>query len=303
MRTTRAAVALAALLAASTGEAKVDIQALWDFGNPARSEERFRAALAGADGDDTLSLQTQIARTYGLRSRFADAHALLDRIAPELERAGPEPKVRTLLERGRAFRSGGQIDRADPLFRRAVDAAVAAKLENLAVDAMHMVALVEPGLDAQLEWNRRALAHAQQATDPAARRWEATLANNTGVALHEAGRHEEALASFRTALAARERLAQPANIRVAHWMIAWTLRALKRHDEALAILLRLDGEFAAIGEPDGFVFEEIGENLLAQGHAAGAKPWFAKAHALLSKDESLGRPDAARLARLLELSR
>lgn len=303
MSVLRAALAVAALVAASTGEAKVDIQALWDFGHPARSEERFRAALATADGDDALSLQTQIARSYALRSRFADAHALLDRIAPEVERAGPEPKVRALLERGRAFRSGGQVDRAAPLFRRAVDAAVGAKLENLAVDAMHMVALVEPGLDAQLDWNRRALAHAQQAADPAARRWDATLANNIGVALHEAGRHEEALASFRTALAARERLAQPAHIRVAHWMIAWTLRALKRHDEALAILMRLDREFAAIGEADGFVFEEIGENLLAQGDAARAKPWFAKAHAVLSKDESLDRPDAARLARLLELSR
>ena len=303
MRAPRAAIMLAALLAAGTGEATVDIQALWDFGDAARSEERFRAALASAVGDDALSLQTQIARTYGLRSRFADAHALLDRIAPELERAGPEPKVRALLERGRAFRSAGQAERAGPLFRQAVDAAVAARLETLAVDAMHMAALVEPGLDGQLAWNRRALAYAQRAEDPAARRWDATLANNIGVALHEAGRHAEALESFRTALAARERLGQPGGIRVAHWMIAWTLRALKRHDEALTILMRLDREFAALGAPDGFVFEEIGENLLAQGDAAGAKPWFAKAHAVLSQDESLDRPDAARLARLLALSR
>lgn len=281
----------------------MDVQSLWDFGDPARSEAIFREQLANATGDDALSLQTQIARTYSLRSRFADAHALLDRIAPETAKAGPEPRVRALLERGRTYRSDRQPDSARPLFHQAVDLALAEKLEYLAVDAMHMVALVEPTLDGQLAWNRQALAHAQRASDPAARRWDATLSNNIGTALHDAGRFEEALDAFRTALAARERIGKPGGIRIAHWMIAWTLRALKRHDEALAILMRLEREFAAIGEPDGFVFEEIAENLLAQGDTAGARPWFAKAHAVLSKDDSRERPDAARLARLLELSR
>ena len=281
----------------------MDIQALWDFGDPARSEAVFREKLTHASGDAALSLQTQIARTYSLRSRFDEAHALLDLIAPQLERAGPEPKVRALLERGRTFRSAKQPDKAAPLFREAVDLAVAAKLEYLAVDAMHMVALSQPTTDGQLEWSRRALAASQQATDPRARDWDATLANNIGMALHDAGRYDEALASFRTALAARERIGKPGGIRIAHWTIAWTLRALKRHDEALAILMRLEREFAADGQPDGFVFEEIGENLLAQGKGADAKPWFAKAHATLSQDTSLDRPDDQHLARLLELSR
>ena len=49
--------------------ATVDLAALWDFGNPALSEQRFREALAAAerDGrrDDALILQTQVARTLG----------------------------------------------------------------------------------------------------------------------------------------------------------------------------------------------------------------------------------------------
>ena len=121
--------------------------------------------------------------------------------------------------------------------------------------------------------------------------------------LHGEGRYDEALASFKAALAARERTAKPADIRVAHWMIAWTLRALKRHDDALVILRRLERELAAIHATDGYVFEEIAENLLAQGHAAAAKPYFARAHAALSADTSLDRPDAEHLARLLSLSR
>lgn len=299
----RAAIVLAALLGASRGEAAVDIAALWDFGDPAHSEAAFRAALDAADGDDALSLQTQIARTYSLRSRFADAHALLDRIAPAIEHAGPEPKVRALLERGRTFRSAKQVERAAPLFHAAVELATAAKLESLAVDAMHMVALVEPTPDGQLAWNRRALGYAKQANDPAAQRWEASLANNIGMTLHETGRYAEADEAFRMQLAARERLGKHDGIRIAHWMIAWNLRAMKRHDEALAILMRLERETAALGAPDGFVFEEIGENLLARGDAEAAKPWFAKAHAALSQDTSLDRPDAARLARLLALAR
>jgi tetratricopeptide (TPR) repeat protein len=167
-----------------------------------------------------------------------------------------------------------------------------------------MVALVEAAPEAQLGWSRRALATAREARDPQARRWEASLSHNIGIALHEAGRHEEALLSFRDALAARERDgAAPARVREARWMIAWELRALRRHDEALPLLHELERDLAAANASDGFVPEEIAENLLALGQAAQAKPYFAQAHALLSRDESAERPDEARLARLLELSK
>lgn len=301
--------ALAALLLGSVAAVAmpketrpVDIRALWNFDDLPATEAAFRAALAGASGDDALSLQTQIARTYSLRSRFDEAHAVLDRVEPALAGAGPEPRVRYLLERGRTFRSSKQVEKARPLFAEAVERAVAAKLEFLAVDAMHMVALVAPPAE-QMAWNQRALAAAQAATDPAARDWDASLANNIGMTLHGQGRFEEALASFRTALAARERIGKPGGIRVAHWMIAWTLRSLKRHDEALVILQRLDRETAAAGRPDAWVYEELGENLLALGRAGEARPWFAKAHAQHLLDTSLNRPDEKHLERLLALSR
>lgn len=301
--------ALAALLLgsvaaiATTKEATpVDIRALWNFDDLPATEAAFRAALAGAGGDDALSLQTQIARTYSLRSRFDEAHAVLDRVEPGLAAAGAEPRVRYLLERGRTFRSSKQVEKAKPLFAEAVERAVAAKLEFLAIDAMHMVAIVAPPAE-QMAWNQRALAAAQAATDPAARDWDASLANNIGMTLHGEGRYEEALASFRTALAARERIGKPGGIRIAHWMIAWTLRSLKRHDEALVILQRLERETAVVGQPDAWVFEELGENLLALGRTDDAKPWFAKAHAQHRLDTSLNRPDEKHLARLLALSR
>ena len=86
-------------------------------------------------------------------------------------------------------------------------------------------------------------------------------------------------------------------------MVAWGLRSLGRHDEALALLRRLETEHATAGSADGYVFEEIGENLLAQRQGDAAKPYFARAWQLLAADTSLDRPDDARLARLERLSR
>lgn len=303
-RLRRAAVTALTLVLAPIGVLSMDVSPYWNFDDPAASEAAFRRALVERPGgDDTLVLQTQIARTFGLRSRFAEAHALLDTLEPQLAGAGAEPRVRWLLERGRTFRSSKQPDRARPLFVEAAERANAARLEALEVDALHMIALVETAPQAQLQWNRKALAVAAAATDPAARNWDASLANNIGMSLHDAGRHDEALASFRTALAARERIGNAGRTRVAHRMVAWTLRSLGRHDEALAILRRLEAEYGAAGQPDGYVFEEIGENLLAQRQAEEARPYFARGWRLLSADTSLGRPDDARLARLERLSR
>lgn len=281
----------------------LDVRALWDFADPAASEAVFRAELARAGGDAALVLRTQVARTLGLRRRFAEGHAVLDAVDAALAGAGAEPRVRTLLERGRLWRSGGEPQRARPLFEQALARADATRLPELAIDAMHMVALVEPELAAQIDWNQRALERARASSDPRARRWEASLLTNIGMSLMDVGRHAEALQRFRGALAAREREGTRPEIRVARWTVAWALRHLARHDEALEILRGLERELSAAGGSDGFVFEEIGENLLAQGRADAARPWFAQAHAALSQEHPRERPDAARLARLLELSR
>ena len=79
----------------------LDLAPLWDFARPAVSEQRFLAALGEASGDDSLILRTQVARTHGLRRDFTRALAILDEMAPEVARAGPEARARHALERGR----------------------------------------------------------------------------------------------------------------------------------------------------------------------------------------------------------
>ncbi|HEU4326885.1 MAG TPA: hypothetical protein VFS21_27340 [Roseiflexaceae bacterium] len=84
--------------------------------------------------------------------------------------------------------------------------------------------------------------------------------------------------------------------------MARTLRSLGRVEEALAHQRTLLEEWRAEGGSDGYVDEEIGECLLLLGRTAEARPHFARAHALLSADQGLAKHEAARLARLRELS-
>jgi tetratricopeptide (TPR) repeat protein len=244
----------------------IDVGALWDFSNPELSEERFRSALSTATGDDAAILRTQIARTHGIRGDFEHARRMLAEMESLAETAGPEVQARYHLELGRTYcsathppqtRTNEAKDLARAAFTRAHEIARAAKLDGLAIDALHMMTFVDTEPADQVAWNRKALAYMESTSQPEAQKWEGSLRNNTGYALKLLGRHEEALAEFTLALAAREREGDAASVRIAHWMIAWTLRAMGRLREALEIQLRLERECEAAGGPDPYVFEEL----------------------------------------------
>lgn len=244
----------------------INVSKLWDFDNPELSAERFRSALSNASADDALILQTQIARTYGLRRNFAQAQQILSDIESQIQSANVEAKVRYYLELGRTYSSAthspeSQTNEARELartaYRRASELAQNGKLDDLAIDALHMMAFVDTAPEKQVGWNRKALALMQSSSQQEAKKWEGSLHNNTGYALHLLGHYEEALMEFKLALDAREREGNPQKIRIAHWMIAWTLRALGRLNEAIEIQLRLERECDEAGEPDPYVFEEL----------------------------------------------
>ncbi len=244
----------------------IDVDALWDFSSPALSEQRFRAALASADPNDALILQTQIARTYGLRGDFVKAKGILQDLEPRLASASPEAQARHALELGRSFASATHppdsqtphaLERARSAYTSAIQISKKHQLDDLAIDALHMLAFVDTAPADQLRWGREALAIAEASSQPAARKWEGSIRNNIGYALHQLGRYDDALAEFRRAVAVREAGSNPQRTRVAYWMVAWTLRALKRVDEALDIQLRLEREGDAADAPDPYVFEEL----------------------------------------------
>jgi tetratricopeptide (TPR) repeat protein len=225
---------------------------LWDFEDPVASEARFRAAADTASGVDSAILVTQVARALGLAGRYDEANVLLD----SLPRDDAEVATRVDLERGRVLNSRGSPDGARPLFESAFASATEAGFEHLAVDALHMLAIVAPAAD-QEALNRRALDVAAGASDPRARDWRASLLNNLGWAIFERGDFGGALAVFEDALAARIEQGKPGNIQVARWCVARTLRALGRLDEALAIQQSLAAEHDAAGTSDPYVQEEL----------------------------------------------
>src|SRR5215204_5778402 len=101
--TVRRLAAVAVLFATSAHA--LDLDLMWNFRHPAVSEERFRAALKSASGDDALILQTQIARTYMLRGDFDTARGLLAATQASAQAAGPEARARYWLETGRSYAS------------------------------------------------------------------------------------------------------------------------------------------------------------------------------------------------------
>ncbi|MBG9389893.1 tetratricopeptide repeat protein [Caenimonas aquaedulcis] len=256
------------------------LSGLWDYAKPAVSEGRFRAAMAGASSDDVLILQTQIARTYGLRHDFAKARELLQSIELQVASASPEAKVRWHLEMGRTYASPAHAaesqspearEAARLHYLRAFELAKQARIDVLAVDALHMMPMVDTEPAAQLDWDLKAIAYMEQSDQPDAKGWEAALRNNVGHAKRLQGDYEEALRQFRLSLAAHERKGNAYAVRVAHWMIARTYRDQKKFDDAIAIQLRLEQEWAAAGEPDPYVFEELEQLYAATGDTARAR--------------------------------
>ena len=231
------------------------IERAWDFEDPAGSEARLRALLTDADGQDALVLRTQVARALGLQQRYDEAQAVLDEVAAAAS-PGTEARVRERLERGRVLRSGGDPDRARPLFAEA--AALAGRLlTGLRIDALHMTALLAGSPAEQAALTEAVLAEARADDDPAARRWVPSLLNNLGMARHDAGDLAGALAAFEEALAVRRERGEHRETQIATWMVGWTLRLLGRDDEALRIQTALKAELEAEGATDPYVDEEI----------------------------------------------
>ncbi len=256
-----------------------DLQALWNFRDPALSEKRFRDALATAGSDDALILQTQIARTHTLRRDFDKARELLTRLQPALTTASAEARVRHALEWGRCFASGSHrreelteeaSAQARQAWQQALTLARTAALDDLAIDAIHMFAFIDITPAQQQHWAEQALAVVLASSQPAAQRWEASVRNNLGLALEQQGRHADALAQYNQALVLRRKASNAQNTLVAGYMVARSLRLQGRIDEALPMQQQLLRDSEALGATDPYVLDELAVLHHARGDAAQA---------------------------------
>ena len=238
-----------------------------------------------------------------MQRKFQDAHKTLDRVEKAMLKAEADDKtrVRYLLERGRVFNSSGRRDEARPLFLQALDLAVQSKDDFNAVDAAHMMAIVETN-EKQLEWNLKALDLAENSADEKARKWRGSLYNNLCWTYFEQKQYEEALLMFEKALEFREQEADPGKIMIAKWCVAKTLRMMDHTEEALEMQRNLFEQYQAAGKKSGYVYEEIAECLTVMGQEQEAQAWFAAAYEELSRDPRLSN-EQDRLNRLKELGK
>jgi len=287
------------------GDSLPNFDRLWNFGDPAGTEARFREliprAVESGDFPYYAELITQIARTQGLQGKFDEAHASLDSAEKMITEDMPRANIRYLLERGRVYNSSGKAEESKGYFMQAWDLAKEADEVGLAIDAAHMMGIVEPP-EKQLEWSLKALDLAETSENPQAKMWLGALYNNIGWTYHDMGQFENALELFQKGLDWRIEMKSEPEIRIAKWSVARALRSLDRIDEALTIQTELEAEFTEKGLPtDGYCLEELGELYLIKGDDEKAEGYFAKAYEILSQDQWLQQNEPDRLQRLKKL--
>ena len=215
-----------------------DFDALWDYDRPDETEKKFQELLPEAEASGDVSyvaqLKTQIARTQGLQQKFTEAHQTLDAVEKSLTPEMMRARIRYLLERGRVFNSSNNREAARPLFLQAWQIAGETKEDFYAIDAAHMMGIIEPPKQ-QLGWNLKAVELAEKSNDERAQHWLGSLYNNIGWTYHNAGDYTTALNIFQKALAFREQQGELKPLLIARWCVGRTLRSLNRIDEALAI--------------------------------------------------------------------
>jgi tetratricopeptide (TPR) repeat protein len=253
------------------GDEQQMIDRLWDFSDPAASEERFREA---AD-DDThpahvrAVLSTQLARALGIQGRTAEALAVLEAVAAQgipaedPERDAAEVRARVAIERGRILAAADRRAEAVPELTRGVREAALAGSPFLVLDALHMLALNDAGHEE--EWAAEGFDVLSTSRDPRVLRWGVALHNNLGWTMHDAGRAEAALGQFEQAVESADRYGTAEQQHVARWSVARCLRTLGRTEEALD----LQRELARARPDDPYVQAELAE---LAGAESGGEP-------------------------------
>ncbi len=283
-----------------------DLEAPWDKRNPKISRSAFLEALPGAKSEAPKEylaiLLTQLARTYSLEYDFPPAHQYLDEAESLLEKNMALGKIRYWLERGRTYNVSNEKEKAKALFLKAFDLALEKNYEYYAVDAAHMMGIVEPP-EQQIQWSKRAMAIAEQSEEQRTRDWLGPLYNNTGWSYHDTGDYKNAFKIFEKSLSFRTEKQDLAGISIARWCLGRTHRSLGEPDKALEIHFILEKEIQKTAPfYEGYVYEEIAECLFLKQETDRAKIYFKKAHKILKENKWLKENEHERLDRLKKLS-
>lgn len=285
-------------------DAAYPFEKLWNFADPAGTEAAFRRYLGESDLPDPhrAELMTQISRACCLQRHHAEAREALDAARPLLAPGASRARVRWLLEMGRLENELGTEDRGVARFEEAWRLARECGEDFYAVDAAHMLGYVLDG-EESVRWHETGLARVRESDDARTKRWHFRLLGNLGRQYVGMGRFDEALRVYGEAKEVCEVQDLSAETRRdARWNIAHAHRHAGEVPRALGILRELEAEVAATApKPDGYVFEEIAECLLALEREEEARSYFARAWEQHRDDPWFPPTDPSRLRRIREL--
>jgi tetratricopeptide (TPR) repeat protein len=275
---------------------------LWDYQDPAATETKFRELLPLAESADdetyVLELKTQIARTLGLQGKFDESHALLDTIEKRLTPDTKLARVRYLLERGRAMNSSGNPEDSRPLFEEAYVLADEIHEARLAIDAVHMIAIVEPDPHKQIEWNLKGIEQVE--SDASQMGWLHALYNNIGESYSAIQDYSNALVYFNMLLELQKERGEPDIYTIKD--VARVSRLSGDPTASLKLMQPVFDELSSQNKDDGWIREELAEAFLALGQTESANPHFVKAYELLSKEPWYKQNQASQLERLKRMA-
>lgn len=282
------------------------INSLWNYSDPAASEQNFLEAKAKGEAQNDSSyvgqIITQIARTYSLRGEFDTARQVLEEVANWDFEKYPLVEIRYYLELGRTYNSSGDKENAQKYFQQAWHVAVKQQQDYLSVDAAHMMALAVPELDDQINWTNNGIYIAEHTEDKETKGWLGPLYNNLAWNYFDNKMYDEALEFFQKGLDFR--ITNNGNARgifIAKWSVGRAYRALGKNKKALEIQQELEQEIVSKGlDPDGFVYEELAELYWDMNKKDLAKSYYGLAYDLLSKENWLVKSEPDRIQRLKE---
>lgn len=281
-----------------------DFDKLWDYNDPAETEKKFRellpAAEKGKDKGYYIELLTQLARTNSLRKKFEEAHEILDKAMKIIRAEHVVPRIRYMLERGRTYNSAGELEKARELFLAAYQQGDKYKEDNLAIDAVHMLGIVDKG-EESLKWNELAIDMAEKTEDEKAKDWLGPLYNNTAWTYFDMKEYDKSLELQKKSVDYHTSLNNKQQLSIAKWSVARVMREMGKVEEALKqqIELRKENE-TLISCEDGYNSQEIGECLLLLGKKNESKPYFKSAYELLKDEVWVDDIEKERLKKLSE---
>ncbi|MCG8419288.1 MAG: hypothetical protein MJE77_15250 [Proteobacteria bacterium] len=279
-----------------------NLETLWDYQDPKRSERRFRQLLPQVKSDRAyhVELLTQIARAVCLQRRYEDAHNILDEAEALLAEGVSRPRMRCHLERSRILNDTGRTEESIAQADRARAIGEELGEHRLTADALHMIAYVVADDEEAVRWHNVAIDFCRKhLTDERIQRWLLTLHINVGDKYEALGRFAEGIDSVSVGIGMAEKLGLTTKVLAARCLLARLHRLDGRLDEAMTII----EEVAKSGFDQGWLYEEYAECLLAAGRKDESTAQFGLAYERFSNDPWFPPTEPARLERIKNLAR